>query len=57
MVAHKGIDVKTDPSETLKMLFNEEADFVIGDPTEIKHPHADKTGYVGTLRDGQTKGF
>lgn len=57
MVAHKGIDVKTDPSETLKMLFNEEADFVIGDPTEIKHPHADKTGYVGTLRDGLTKGF
>jgi len=46
-----------DPQETLKMLFNEEADFVIGDPTEIKRPHADKTGYVGTLMDGQTKGF
>lgn len=46
-----------DPRETLKMLFNEEADFVIGDPTEIKRPHADKTGYVGTLMDGQTKGF
>ena len=46
-----------DPRETLKMLFNEEADFVIGDPTEIERPHADKTGYVGTLMDGQTKGF
>ena len=39
------------------MLFNEKADFVIGDPTEIEHPHADRTGYVGTLMDGETKGF
>ena len=46
-----------DPRETLKMLFNEEADFVIGDPTEIERPHADKTEYVGTLMDGETKGF
>jgi hypothetical protein len=46
-----------DPRETLRMLFNEEADFVIGDPTEIKRPHADKTSYVGTLMDGRTKGF
>lgn len=46
-----------DPHEALKMLFNEEADFVIGDPTEIERPHADKTAYVGTLMDGQTKGF
>lgn len=46
-----------DPRETLKMLFNQEADFVIGDPTEIERPHADKTSYVGTLMDGQTKGF
>lgn len=46
-----------DPQEMLKMLFNEEADFVIGDPTEIERPHAGKTGYVGTLMDGQTKGF
>ncbi|MBP1610049.1 MAG: putative transposase for insertion sequence element, partial [Acidobacteria bacterium] len=36
---------------------NEEAEFVIGDPTEIKRPHANKTKYVGTLMDGQTKGF
>jgi len=46
-----------DPREALKLLFNEEAEFVIGDPTEIKRPHANKTQYVGTLMDGQTKGF
>lgn len=46
-----------DPREALKMLFNEEAEFVIGDPTEIERPHAGQTEYVGTLKDGQTKGF
>jgi hypothetical protein len=46
-----------DPRQTLKLLFNEEAEFVIGDPTEIERPHAHKTHYVGTLQDGETKGF
>lgn len=46
-----------DPQEALRMLFNEEAKFVIGDPTEIERPHANQTHYVGTLMDGQTKGF
>jgi hypothetical protein len=46
-----------DPREALKLLFNEEAKFVIADPTEIERPHAHKTGYVGMLMDGQTKGF
>jgi hypothetical protein len=46
-----------DPHEALMLLFNEEADFVIGDPTSIERPHADRTEYVGTLMDGQTKGF
>jgi len=46
-----------DPQAMLKLLFNEEADFVIGDPTEIERPHADRTEYVGTLMDGETKGF
>ncbi len=46
-----------DPHEALKMLFNEEAEFVIGDPTEIERRHADQTEYVGTLMDGQTQGF
>jgi hypothetical protein len=45
------------PQEVLKLLFNEEADFVIGDPTEIERPHANQTEYVGTLKDGETKGF
>ena len=46
-----------DLQEVLQRLFNEEAEFVIGDPTEIERPGAKKTGYVGTLSDGQTKGF
>jgi hypothetical protein len=46
-----------DPQEELHRLFNEEAEFVIGDPTEIERPHAIRTAYVGTLMDGQTKGF
>ena len=48
---------KNDPHQTLKLLFNEESEFVIGDPTEIERPHAKKTEYVGTLKDGETKGF
>ena len=48
---------ENDPQAMLKLLFNEEADFVIGDPTEIERPHADKTEYAGTLMDGETKGF
>lgn len=48
---------QNEPEEALRLLFNEEADFVIGDPTEIERPHAHKTGYVGTLKDGKTKGF
>ena len=46
-----------DPREALKTLFNEEAEFVIGDPTEIERPHAKRTKYVGTLMDGETRGF
>lgn len=48
---------ENDPREALKMLFNEEAEFVIADPTEIERPHAEQTEYVGTLKDGETKGF
>lgn len=32
-------------------------DIAIGDPTEIERPQAQKTAYVGTLKDGKTKGF
>jgi len=46
-----------DISTNLKRLFNEETEFVIVDPTEIERPGAKKTEYVGTLSDGETKGF
>ena len=48
---------RSDPREVMMRLFQEEAGFVIGDPTEIPRPQAYKTPYVGTLRDGETKGF
>lgn len=48
---------KEDPRQVLKLLFNEEAEYVIGDPTEIERAHAHKTDYVGTLKDGKTKGY
>ena len=46
-----------DPRTILWRLFREEAEFVIGDPTEIERPQAWKTEYVGKLKDGKTKGF
>jgi len=47
----------SNPVEALWRLFQEEAEFVIGDPTEIERPQAWKTEYVGTLKDSKTKGF
>jgi hypothetical protein len=46
-----------DPRTTLWRLFQEDAEFIIGDPTEIERTQAWKTEYVGTLKDGKTKGF
>ncbi len=46
-----------DPQGALRTLFNKEAGFVIGDPTELERPLADQTEYVGTLRNGETKDF
>lgn len=46
-----------DPRSALWRLFQEEAEFVIGDLTEIERPQAWKTDYVGTLKDGKTRGF
>ncbi|MGZ6347888.1 MAG: transposase, partial [Anaerolineales bacterium] len=37
--------------------FQEEAEFVIGDPTEMPRPQAKKTAYVGELSDGQSLGY
>ena len=48
---------QTDPQSTLLRLFQTDAPFVIGDPTEIPRPQAKRTSYVGTLMDGETKGF
>lgn len=47
----------SDPQTALLRLFREEAPFVIGDPTEMPRPQAKKTEYVGTLSDGETKGY
>jgi hypothetical protein len=41
----------------LLRLYQEEAPFLIGDPTEMPRPDAKKTDYVGTLSDGQTSGY
>lgn len=47
------VDVKA----LLLRLFQADAPFVIGDPTEILRPQARKTSYVGKLKDGKTCGF
>ncbi len=47
----------TDPRTALRRLFQSEAPFVSGDPTEMPRPQARRTASVGTLMDGQTKGF
>ena len=47
----------TDPKTILLRLFQVDAPFVLGDPTEIPRPRAWRTSYVGTLSDGKTKGF
>lgn len=41
----------------LLRLFGAEAEFVLGDVTEIARLQARKTEYVGTLKDGKSKGF
>ena len=48
---------RQDPRDVLGRLYQEAAEFVIGDPTEIERAQAWKTEYVGTLKDGKTKGF
>jgi len=47
---------KADPKAALLRLFQVDAPFVLGDPTEIPRPQAKKTDYVGKLQDG-TRGF
>jgi hypothetical protein len=46
-----------EPQEGLWRLYQDDAPFIIGDPTEIARPQAKKTAYVGRLKDGKTRGF
>jgi hypothetical protein len=49
----KAVDLK----KALKRLYQEDAEFVIGDATEMERYKAPKTSYVGTLSDGKTAGY
>jgi hypothetical protein len=48
---------KVDLKRTLLRFYQEDAEFVIGDPTEMERYKAPKTAYVGTLKDGKTPGY
>lgn len=48
---------QVDSKVVLMRLFQEEAEFVIGDPTEMPRTQARKTDYVGILSDGNTRGY
>ena len=48
---------QVDLKVALQRLFQEEAPYVLADVTEIERPQATKTPYVGTLKDGKTRGF
>jgi hypothetical protein len=48
---------RVDPRMVLGRLYQENAPFVIGDPTEMARPQAYKTGYVGKLSDSETYGY
>lgn len=49
----KQVDLKG----VLLRLFQEQAEFVIGDPTEMERSQAKKTEYVGKLSDGSMLGY
>lgn len=48
---------KIDLKRLLLRFYQEEAEFIIGDPTEMERYKAPKTSYVGTLSDGKTAGY
>ena len=48
---------KVDLKQALLRLYQEEAGYVIGDPTEMARYRAPKTSYVGRLSDGVTEGY
>jgi hypothetical protein len=47
---------QVDPGQALWRLFSEQAEFVMGDVTEIERPQASKTEYVGTPERWQNTG-
>jgi hypothetical protein len=48
---------RVDMKKLLMRLYQEDAEFIIGDPTEMERYKAPKTPYVGTLSDGKTAGY
>jgi hypothetical protein len=48
---------KVDLKKLLMRLYQEDAEFIIGDATEMERYKAPKTSYVGILRDGKTAGY
>jgi hypothetical protein len=48
---------QVDLREVLLRFYQEDAKFVIGDPTEMMRWNAPRTSYVGTLSDGKTAGY
>jgi len=48
---------EVDTKQLLMRFYQEQAKFVIGDPTEMVRYKAPKTSYVGTLKDGKTAGY
>ena len=48
---------KADLKRLLLRFYQEDAEFLIGDPTEMERYRAPKTAYVGTLSDGKTAGY
>lgn len=48
---------RVDLIQLLQRFYREEAEYVIGDPTEMERYRAPKTTYVGRLSDGATAGY
>jgi hypothetical protein len=48
---------KVDLKRLLLRFYQEEAEFMIGDATEMERYRAPRTSYVGTLSDGKTAGY
>lgn len=48
---------RIDLQKLVLQFYQEDAEFVLGDPTEMERYKAPKTSYVGTLSDGNTAGY